>query len=69
MVLIILLLLFHTGHGVDYPTTTVPHWSWCSLSSYYCSTLDMVLIILLLLFHTGHGVDYPTTTVPYWTWC
>ncbi|KAH3828808.1 hypothetical protein DPMN_130808 [Dreissena polymorpha] len=56
MVLIILLLLFHTGHGVDYPTTTVP-------------TLDMVLIILLLLFHTGHGVDYPTTTVPYWTWC
>ncbi|KAH3828841.1 hypothetical protein DPMN_130825 [Dreissena polymorpha] len=55
MVLIILLLLFHIGHGVDYPTT-VP-------------TLDMVLIILLLLFHTGHGVDYPTTTVPYWTWC
>ncbi|KAH3828807.1 hypothetical protein DPMN_130798 [Dreissena polymorpha] len=55
MVLIILLLLFHTGHGVDYPTTTVP-------------TLDMVLIILLLLFHTGHGVDYPTT-VPHWTWC
>ncbi|KAH3828821.1 hypothetical protein DPMN_130805 [Dreissena polymorpha] len=55
MVLIILLLLFHTGHGVDYPTTTVP-------------LLDMVLIILLL-FHTGHGVDYPTTTVPHWSWC
>ncbi|KAH3828830.1 hypothetical protein DPMN_130814 [Dreissena polymorpha] len=52
MVLIILLLLFHTRHGVDYPTTN-------------CSILDMVLMILLLLFHTGHGVDYPTTTVPY----
>ncbi|KAH3828834.1 hypothetical protein DPMN_130818 [Dreissena polymorpha] len=41
--LIILLLLFHTGHGVDYPTTTVP-------------LLDI-------------DVDYPTTTVPHWTWC
>ncbi|KAH3828827.1 hypothetical protein DPMN_130811 [Dreissena polymorpha] len=68
MVLIILLLLFHTGHGVDI-LLLLSTLDMVLIILLLLFQLDMVLIILLLLFHTGHGVDYPTTTVPHWTWC